>query len=1075
MSKLEDAKVPKKLEPVFKKAQEFVRRYFDDLSVDAGKGMIEISGERYLLVRAASMSVDFFKTVKELYKDVGDEEAQGVARSLLFDIAHAIGKTDARNFHRKMELEDPVDKLSAGPIHFAHSGWAFVDISPESKPTQDENCYLIYDHPYSFESDAWHRVGVKSDFPVCVMNAGYSSGWCEESFGVPLVASEILCKAKGDDCCRFIMAHPAHIENRIKRYLKRKPALAKKAKKYEIPGFFKRKQIEDRLAERERELRLIADSSLDMIAVVKKNGTLSYISPAAKDILGYSPEEMVGTDFARYIHKDDAKTCWDKLGETFLHKKVNAFEVRAVHRNGKIIPVEINGQIGEHDGAFVAQASMRDITDRKRAENALAASEKKYRAIFEASPETIVLLDTKGFVIDVNERVQDTLGFSPEEIKGKHLLEMPTLSPESRKRGMKHMRGRLKGKLQFPYELDFVTKDGKRKVGLVGARVLKDKHDRAVADLVMISDITSQKKTETELKRAHDELEDRVKERTAELSEANDMLKMEIGERERAESELRESRQLYQTLAETAEDFIFIINRDMNVQYVNNYGVRILSESHGSVVGKSVNEIFPPETARRFKKNLNQAFASARPISVEAEVAFPNDVLWLHTNLVPIKGSKGEVSAVMGLARNITERKKAEDAVRESEERYRRLFENSPISLWEEDFSLLREHLDVMRKSGVKDFSKYFDSHPDAVRECAAKVRIRDVNRATLDLFGAKDKKQLLDNLGAVLSDESYAVIKEEIIAVAEGKREFEGEGINRDLNGNRKDVDIRWTVAPGYEDTYGRILFSIVDITESKRLENEVREALKVKSEFMATMSHELRSPLNSIIGCADLVLKDQSLTLSERRVNNLKNVLASADKLISIINNILDMARIEAGKVPIKATRFSLKRVITGAVDSFQGMIEEKGLNIVEEVCGDIPQMFTDKEKVGHVISNLVSNAIKFTDAGEVTIKACRQPEEPGCIFIKVEDTGIGIARDKLEKIFEHFKQIDVSPTRRHEGIGLGLAIVRAYVDLLGGRIEVDSEEKMGSTFTVVLPMVIPDDLSFEEVTADEESSNS
>lgn len=253
---LDTVKVPKEFEPIFQKAQEFVSTYFKKKIEEPSKGTIEIFGERYIFIRAASMSVDFFETVKNLYKDTGEEEAVNVARNILFDIAHAIGKADAKNFHKKMGLEDPIEKLSAGPVHFSHSGWAFVDIFPESKPSPDENYYLIYDHPFSFESDAWEKVGKRSDFPVCVMNAGYSSGWCEESFGVTLVASEILCKTKGDEVCRFIMAHPSKIENYIKEYLDREPGLAKKITKYEIPGFFKRKQIEEALRRASEELEI---------------------------------------------------------------------------------------------------------------------------------------------------------------------------------------------------------------------------------------------------------------------------------------------------------------------------------------------------------------------------------------------------------------------------------------------------------------------------------------------------------------------------------------------------------------------------------------------------------------------------------------------------------------------------------------------------------------------------------------------------------------------------------------------------------------------------------------------------
>lgn len=251
---LSTVKVPVQFEPIFEKAHAYVNKYFKEKKEDPSKGTIEIFGERYLLVRAASMSVEFFETIVNLYENEGEAEALNIARQLLFDIAHAIGKQDARNFHIKNNLQNPIEKLSVGPIHFSYSGWAFVDIFPESKPSPDENYYLIYDHPYAFESAAWLASGKKSDFPVCVMNAGYSSGWCEESFGISLVASEVLCIAKGDPACRFIMAPPSKIREHINTYKKSKPELARLITKYEVPGFFKRKEIEDRLKKSNKEL-----------------------------------------------------------------------------------------------------------------------------------------------------------------------------------------------------------------------------------------------------------------------------------------------------------------------------------------------------------------------------------------------------------------------------------------------------------------------------------------------------------------------------------------------------------------------------------------------------------------------------------------------------------------------------------------------------------------------------------------------------------------------------------------------------------------------------------------------------
>jgi predicted hydrocarbon binding protein len=211
-------KSPKDMEPLFEKAEDYVKHYFEEEKRNPEKGTITISGQRYILVRAVSMSVEFLEFVKNKYPGFDEEDAYDAASKLLFDLGHSIGKTDARDFHAFMKVEDPVAKLSLGPIHFAFTGWAFVDIFPESRPSTDKNFYLIYDHPQSFEADSWIARKKVSKKPVCFMNAGYSSGWCEESFGVPLVAQEILCRAKGDGFCRFIMAHPDMVDKSVEEY-----------------------------------------------------------------------------------------------------------------------------------------------------------------------------------------------------------------------------------------------------------------------------------------------------------------------------------------------------------------------------------------------------------------------------------------------------------------------------------------------------------------------------------------------------------------------------------------------------------------------------------------------------------------------------------------------------------------------------------------------------------------------------------------------------------------------------------------------------------------------------------------
>jgi len=249
--------VPEQMKPLFDLAQKTVSDYFTDLKMTPDKGTIEINDQRYILIRASAMSKDFLDTIQNLYADRGKEEALSIGKNFLFDIAHTLGINDAKNFHATMKLTEPIARLSAGPVHFAFTGWAFVDILPESNPSPDDNFYLIYNHPYSFEADSWMKAGKKSDTAVCIMSAGYSSGWCEESFGIPLTAVEVKCTAKGDDNCTFIMSPPHIIQQHLDAFHLHNQNKPGKQAHYEIPTFFERKKIEEEL----QRSRILAEES----------------------------------------------------------------------------------------------------------------------------------------------------------------------------------------------------------------------------------------------------------------------------------------------------------------------------------------------------------------------------------------------------------------------------------------------------------------------------------------------------------------------------------------------------------------------------------------------------------------------------------------------------------------------------------------------------------------------------------------------------------------------------------------------------------------------------------------------
>jgi len=223
--RLKAAQVPADLEPLFAAAERTVEAYFHGLSRNPERGTIAVDDQRYILVRSGALSVEFVDMVRSRFPASRSQEAEQLARSLLFDLAHSAGLTDARTFAERMGLSDPVERLSAGPLHFAHTGWAFVQLHPECHPVASDDYLLVYDHPYSFEAAAWQAQGRKPEHPCCVMNVGYSSGWCEASFGLPLAATEISCRGMGHAQCRFIMAPPERLREQTERYLAAHPEL----------------------------------------------------------------------------------------------------------------------------------------------------------------------------------------------------------------------------------------------------------------------------------------------------------------------------------------------------------------------------------------------------------------------------------------------------------------------------------------------------------------------------------------------------------------------------------------------------------------------------------------------------------------------------------------------------------------------------------------------------------------------------------------------------------------------------------------------------------------------------------
>jgi len=227
---------------------------------------------------------------------------------------------------------------------------------------------------------------------------------------------------------------------------------------------------------------------------------------------------------------------------------------------------------------------------------------------------------------------------------------------------------------------------------------------------------------------------------------------------------------------------------------------------------------------------------------------------------------------------------------------------------------------------------------------------------------------------------------------------------------------------------------------------------ATRAKSEFLAKMSHELRTPMNAIIGFTRLVMRRCKDILPVKQYENLEKILVSAERLLALINDILDLSKIEAGRMELHPVTFALEPLVDGCLRTVEPMVKGEKLRLLKEVEGDLPPLFTDEDRLHQILVNLLGNAVKFTEEGTIRVTA-RQRD--GQVAIAVADTGIGIPEEALERIFEEFHQLDNSTTRQYSGTGLGLSISRHFARLLGGDITVQSAVRAGSTFTVTIPL--------------------
>ena len=547
--------------------------------------------------------------------------------------------------------------------------------------------------------------------------------------------------------------------------------------------------------------------------------------------------------------------------------------------------------------------------------------------------------------------------------------------------------------------------------------------------------------------------------------------------RSKAEAALRRSEERYRAVSELTSDYVYeyhvAMNGQLSLEEVTAAFTRITGFTPEEWLerGGLRSQIVAEELAVA-QHRLQRLLAGQEDVSEYRIITRNGETRWLRDYGRAVwDEAAGRVTRIYGAVEDITERKRAEEKLRKSEARYAYIFQTAGVSIWEEDCSLLKAALDELSAQGVKDFRRYFADHPEFVEQSIGLMKIIDVNDETMRMFGARDKGELLSSVDRTFVPESLEAFTENLVAFAEGHRSFAAQTVFQTLRGDRLNAIITISYPPP-DENIAHALVTVMDITERKRAETErerlyeqertaraeaermraVAEAAnRSKDEFLTMVSHELRSPLNAVLGYARLLRSgptDSAFVAQAAAI-----VERNAKAQLQIVEDLLDSASIITGKLRLETRPTDLVPVLDAALEVVRPAAESKGVELIAHFRPLPEEVLGDADRLQQMIWNLLSNAVKFTpEGGRVELWMESDAER---VRITVSDNGAGVEPEFLPYVFDRFWQADTSVARRFGGLGLGLSLVKQLTELHGGTITAASDGAgLGATFTVTLP---------------------